>query len=67
MFSRESSLGISLANTEEPRFNEVPRDRGNLFVISRVPYIENLALTNFWENLVGKQAKCSLYRGIVND
>ena len=42
MFSRESSLGISLANTVERRFNEVPRDWGHLFVISRVPYIENL-------------------------
>ena len=36
--------------TVETRFNEVPRDRGNLFVISRVRYIENLDLTNFREN-----------------
>ena len=26
--------------------------------------MENLDLTNFWENI---QAKCYLYRGIVND
>ena len=64
MFSRECSLGISLANTVEPRFNEVPRDWGNLFVISRVRYIENSDLTNFLEK---KKTKCSLYRGIVND
>ena len=37
-------------NTVESRFNEVPRDWGNLFVISRVRYIEKLDLTNFWEN-----------------
>ena len=34
----------------EPRFNEVPRDWGNLIVISRVRYVENLDLTNFEEN-----------------
>ena len=31
-------------------FNEVPRDKGNLFVISRLRYIKNLDLTKFWEN-----------------
>ena len=36
--------------TVEPQFNEVPRDWGNLFVISRVRYIENFDLTNFREN-----------------
>ena len=36
--------------TVEPRFNEVPRDWGNLFVISRVHYIENHDITNLWEN-----------------
>ena len=36
--------------TVEPRFNEVPRDWGNVFVISRVHYIQNLDLTNFWKN-----------------
>ena len=35
--------------TVEPRFNEVPRGCGNLYVISRLPYIVNLDLTNFWE------------------
>ena len=34
----------------EPRFNEVPRDMGNLFVISRLRYIKNFDLTKFWEN-----------------
>ena len=34
--------------TVEPRFNEVPRGCGNLYVISRLPYIVNLDLTNFW-------------------
>ena len=34
----------------EPRFNEVPRDWGNLFVKSKVRYIEHLHLTNFREN-----------------
>ena len=37
-------------HTVEPRFNEVPRDWGDLFVIARVRYIENLDLTNFREN-----------------
>ena len=32
--------------TVELRFNEVPRDCENLFVISRVLYFENLDLTN---------------------
>ena len=35
----------------EPRFNEVLLDSGiNLFVISRMRYIENLDLINFGEN-----------------
>ena len=29
-------------NTVEPRFNEVPKDWGNLFFISRDRYIEHL-------------------------
>ena len=36
--------------TVEPRFNEVPRDWANWFVISRVRYIENLVITNLLEN-----------------
>ena len=32
------------------RFNEVPRNWGNLFVTSRVRYIENLHITNLWKN-----------------
>ena len=34
----------------EPRFNEVPRDWENWFVMSRVRYIENLDLTNLRKN-----------------
>ena len=34
----------------KPRFNEVPRDWENLFVISRLRYIKNFDLTTFWEN-----------------
>ena len=36
--------------TVERIFNEVPRDWGNLFVESRVLYIEHLLLTNFQES-----------------
>ena len=36
--------------TVEPRFNEVARDRVNLFVKSRVRYIENLDITNLRGN-----------------
>ena len=35
---------------EDNYFNEVPREWGNLFVISRVHYIEHLHLKNFGEN-----------------
>ena len=38
------------SNTVVPQFNKVPRDWGNLFVISRIPYIEHFHLTNFQEN-----------------
>ena len=37
-------------STVEPRFNEVPRDWANWFVISRVRYIENIVITNLLEN-----------------
>ena len=36
--------------TVEPRFNEVAGDRKNLFVKSRVRYIENLDITNLRGN-----------------
>ena len=36
--------------TVEPWFHEVPKDWGNLFVISRVRYIQYLHLTNFRKN-----------------
>ena len=34
----------------ESRYNEVPRDWANWFVISRVRYIENPVITNWLEN-----------------
>ena len=34
----------------EPRFSEVPRDWANLFLESKVRYIEHFHLTNFREN-----------------
>ena len=37
-------------HTVEPWFNEVPRDWGNLLVISRVRHIEILNFTHFWQN-----------------
>ena len=40
-----------LSSPLEPRFNEVSRDGENLFVMSRVHYIENLNVTNFWDNM----------------
>ena len=39
-----------LCHTVEPRFNEVAGDRPNLFVKSRVRYIENLDITNLRGN-----------------
>ncbi len=41
-----SKIQMRDVHTVEPRFNVVPRDWGNLFVISRVRYIENLDITN---------------------
>ena len=40
------NIGANL-RTVEPRFKQVPRDWGNLFVISRVRYIEHLDFTKF--------------------
>ena len=55
--SVSSDIQTSRRNTVVPRFNEVPRDWGNLFVISRIRYIEHLHLTNFRENY---QNVCSI-------
>ena len=48
------SYGLLLSEkcnyTVEPRFNEVAGDRPNLFVKSRVRYIENLDITNLKGN-----------------
>ena len=41
----------------KPRFNICAKGLGLI-------HMENLYLTKCWENI---QAKCSLYRGIVND
>ena len=43
-------VSLHETTTVEPRYNEVPRDWGNLFVISRVRCIENLDITNLWKN-----------------
>ena len=44
------TVQFELPYTVEPRFNEMPRDWQNWFVISRVRYIENLDLTNLRKN-----------------
>ena len=49
--------------TVEPRFNEVAGDRPNLFVKSRVHYIENLDITN----LRGNDQNVCYIEVIVND
>ena len=48
----------------EPRFNEVPRDWGNLFVVSRV---QSLKRTPRFNEFSKRQPKCSSYQGIVNN
>ena len=50
-------------HTVEPRFNEVAGGRPNLFVKSRVRYIENLDITN----LRGNDQKGRYIEVIVND
>ena len=50
-------------NTVEPRLNEVAGDRPNLFVKSRVRYIENLHITN----LRGNDHNVRYIEVIVND
>jgi len=47
----------------EPRFNDVAGDRPNLFVKSRVRYIENLDVTN----LRGNDQNVRYIEVIVND
>ena len=54
----------------EPRFNEVPRDWGNWFVISRVHYIEVLfhTLHYYWAEKYRSlyRGLCYNYRGSLN-
>ena len=51
--------------TVEPRFNEVAGDRPNLFVKSRVRYIENLDIKNLRGN--DQNVRCICIEVIVND
>ena len=53
----------TIVRTVEPRFNEVAGDRPNLFVKSRVRYIENLDVTN----LRGNDQNVRYIEVIVND
>ena len=41
---------MEVNSTVEPRFNEVPRDWGNWFVIFRARYIVNLVIANVLES-----------------
>ena len=50
-------------DTVEPRFNEVAGDRPNLFIKSRVRYIENLDMTN----LRGNDQNVRYIKVIVSD
>ena len=54
---------FAMTATVEPRFNEVAGDRPNLFVKSRVRYIENLDITN----LRGNDQNVRYIEVIVND
>jgi len=60
---RNARLRNHLKGTVEPRFNEVAGDRPNLFVKSRVRYIENLDITN----LRGNDQNVRYIKVIVND
>ena len=59
---RKQNLASALG-TVEPRFNEVAGDRPNLFVKSRVRYIEHLDITN----LRGNDQTVRYIEVIVND
>ena len=60
---RYISPGHHVADTVEPRFKEVAGDRPNLFVKSRVRYIENLDITN----LSGNDQNVRYIEVVVND
>ena len=61
--NQDSKETVTLSSTVEPRFNEVAGDRPNLFVKSRVRYIENLDITN----LSGNDQNVRYVEVIVND
>ena len=58
-----AKISTAMINRVEPRFNEVAGDRPNLFVKSRVRYIENLDITN----LRGNDQNVRYIEVIVND
>ena len=62
-FEALTCVNYILSNTVEPRFNKVAGDRPNLFVKSRVHYIENLDITN----LKGNDQNVRYIEVIVND
>jgi len=62
--SAQNRQGLNTSQyTVEPRFNEVAGDRSNVFVKSRVRYIENLDITN----LRGNDQNVRYIEVIVND
>ena len=56
-------ISTAMISTVKPRFDEVPVDRPNLFVKSRVRYIENLDIAN----LSGNDQNVRYIEVIVND
>ena len=57
-------MSIAKYITVEPRYNEVPRDWGNVFVITWVRYINEIPLHS---EFVGKRLKSLLYWGLANN
>ena len=63
MLNFDAASAFSQLLAVEPRFNEFAGDRPNLFVKSRVRYIENLDITN----LRGNDQNVRYIEVIVND
>ena len=59
----QGKLFPNFKSTVEPRFNEVPRDWGNLFIFLYRGFVISNALI---KRIFKKQPKCPLYRGIIN-